>query len=92
MAEANGKINFIHNFVSGAAAGAGQIVVGYPFDTVKGVIKVFDIYFFYHIRNFSTVDLLFLVKMQVGSTVAGSTVKAPTGPWDCLKSILRQEV
>lgn len=31
------------NFTAGAAAGAAQIVVGYPFDTIKGVFSIWNL-------------------------------------------------
>lgn len=32
------EVTPLTNFVAGAAAGGAQIVVGYPFDTIKGMV------------------------------------------------------
>lgn len=60
------EVTPLTNFVSGAAAGAAQIVVGYPFDTIK-------------------------VKMQVGTSVAGSAGRVPATPMDCFRTTVSQE-
>lgn len=90
------KASAITNFASGAAAGVAQVVVGFPFDTIKGMQafqrKWTSVSTALYLRLMEHYMSVTPVNMQVGNSVGGVARVAPVGPIQCLRDIVAKEV